>query len=94
MRSGEVPVEQQYKGLSGPAKQAGLTVEERQSFSKLLEDSGLIDAFRAKHPEALGVFSYYSQRRREPGHESGIAPRLRPGVAFIEAGRRVHPVDG
>ena len=62
MRSGEVPVEQQYKGLSGPAKQAGLTVEERKSFSKLLADANLIDAFRAKHPEALGVFSYYSQR--------------------------------
>ena len=62
MRNGGVPVEEQYKGLSGPAKQAGLTVEERKSFSKLLEDANLIDAFRTKHPEALGVFSYYSQR--------------------------------
>jgi exonuclease III len=62
MRNGGVPVEEQYKGLSGPAKQAGLTVEERQSFSQLLKDADLFDAFRAKHPEALGVFSYYSQR--------------------------------
>ena len=57
-----VPVEEQYKGLSGPAKQAGLTVEERKSFSKLLADADLVDAFRAKHPDALGIFSYYSQR--------------------------------
>ena len=62
MRSGEVPVAEQYKGLSGPAKQAGLTVEERQSFSQLLKDADLIDAFRQKHPSASGVFSYYSQR--------------------------------
>jgi exodeoxyribonuclease III len=62
MRSGEVEVKDQYKGLSGPAKQAGLTVEERQSFSRLLEDADLVDAFRQKHPEASGVFSYYSQR--------------------------------
>jgi exodeoxyribonuclease III len=62
MRSGDVPVEKQYVGLSGPAKQAGLTVEERQSFSRLLEDADLVDAFRQKHPEASGVFSYYSQR--------------------------------
>ena len=62
MRAGEVAVEKQYVGLSGPAKQAGLTVEERQSFSQLLKDADLIDAFRAKHPEASGIFSYYSQR--------------------------------
>ena len=62
MRNGGVPVEEQNKGLSGPAKQAGLTVEERKSFSKLLADADLVDAFRTKHPEALGVFSYYSQR--------------------------------
>ena len=40
----------------------GLTVEERESFSQLLKDADLIDAFRQKHPEASGVFSYYSQR--------------------------------
>ena len=62
MRNGGVPVEEQYKGLSAVAKQAGLTPEERESFSKLLADAGLVDAFRQKHPEALGVFSYYSQR--------------------------------
>ena len=62
MRNGGVPLAEQYKGLSSVAKQAGLTVEERQSFSRLLEDTGLIDAFRAKHPSAMGVFSYYSQR--------------------------------
>ena len=49
-------------GLSGPKKQAGLTIEERTSFARLLDDAGLVDAFRAQHPDAKGVFSYYSQR--------------------------------
>lgn len=62
MRRGEIDVIDQYKGLSGVAKQAGLTVEERQSFSKLLKDANMVDTFRQKHPEAVGVFSYYSQR--------------------------------
>lgn len=62
MRRGNVAIAKQYKGLSGPAKQAGLTIEERQSFSKLLNDANLVDTFRHKHPEAVGIFSYYSQR--------------------------------
>ena len=62
MRNGGVPLAEQYKGLSSVAKQAGLTVEERQSFSRLLEDADLVDAFRQKHPSATGIFSYYSQR--------------------------------
>lgn len=60
--SGEVTLEDQYAGLSGPKKQAGLTSEERASFSQLLEDADLVDTFRAQHPQASGVFSYYSQR--------------------------------
>ena len=55
-------MEDQYAGLSGPKKQAGLTSEERASFSQLLEDADLVDTFRAQHPQASGVFSYYSQR--------------------------------
>ena len=50
------------QGPLGPGEAGGLTVEERKSFSQLLKDANLIDAFRTKHPEALGVFSYYSQR--------------------------------
>jgi exodeoxyribonuclease III len=62
MRRGNVDIVKQYKGLSGPAKQAGLTVEERQSFSKLLNAANLVATFRHKHPEAVVIFSYYSQR--------------------------------
>ncbi|CAE7749912.1 ARP, partial [Symbiodinium necroappetens] len=42
-------------------KSAGLTPEERQSFSKLLE-SGFKDGFALQHPEALGAFTYWSVR--------------------------------
>jgi exodeoxyribonuclease III len=99
MRNGGVPVEEQYKGLSGPAKQAGLTVEERKSFSQLLKDADLIDAFRAKHPEALGVFSYYSQRVvANRGMNRGLrldyvlaSPSLKLADAFILSNDEVWP---
>ena len=39
-----------------------MTVEERRSFSQLLKDADLVDAFRQKHPDASGVFRTYSQR--------------------------------
>lgn len=56
------PVEEQYTGLTSLKKFAGLTPEERHSFPKLLEDAELIDTFRALHPDASGVFTYFSQR--------------------------------
>jgi len=56
------PVEEQYLGLTSLKKQAGLTPDERNSFPKLLEDADLVDTFRALHPDASGVFSYFSQR--------------------------------
>jgi exodeoxyribonuclease III len=59
---GSVAVEDQYVGLAGPKKQAGLTAEERLSFTRMLASGRLVDAFRARHPDARGVFSYYSQR--------------------------------
>ena len=62
LNSGDVAIEDQYTGLSAIKKQAGLTVEERVSFTKLLDDAGLVDSFRRQHPAATGVFTYYSQR--------------------------------
>lgn len=56
------PVEDQYTGLTSLKKSAGLTPEERNSFPKVLEDADLVDTFRALHPDASGVFSYFSQR--------------------------------
>jgi exodeoxyribonuclease III len=48
-------------------KQAGVTPQERVSFTEQLE-SGFIDAFRKLHPDAKGNYSYWSQRagNREP----------------------------
>eukprot|EP00635_Sarcinochrysidales_sp_CCMP3193_P009906 CAMPEP_0118902812 /NCGR_PEP_ID=MMETSP1166-20130328/7935_1 /TAXON_ID=1104430 /ORGANISM="Chrysoreinhardia sp, Strain CCMP3193" /LENGTH=402 /DNA_ID=CAMNT_0006842027 /DNA_START=154 /DNA_END=1362 /DNA_ORIENTATION=+ len=52
----------QYVGLTSIKKQAGLTAKERASFAAFLEDAEITDTFAAFHPEALGCFSYYSQR--------------------------------
>jgi exodeoxyribonuclease III len=49
-------------------KQAGVTPQERSSFTKQLEDSKYVDLFRYFHPTAKGHYSYWSQRagNREP----------------------------
>jgi len=54
-------------GAKHLAKQAGVTEQERQSFSKQLE-AGFVDIFRKLHPNAKGNYSYWSQRagNREP----------------------------
>nr|QDO16222.1 DNA-(apurinic or apyrimidinic site) lyase [Lingulodinium polyedra] len=56
------PLEEQYTGLTSLKKFAGLTPEERGSFPRMLEEAGLVDTFRRLHPEASGVFSYFSTR--------------------------------
>ena len=40
---------------------AGYTIEERESFDKLLDKTGLIDTFRFEHPETI-KYSYWSYR--------------------------------
>jgi len=55
-------------GAKHTSKQAGLTPQERESFSRLLH-SGFQDALRFFYPEHLGQFSYWSQRTRaRPGN--------------------------
>mmetsp|Transcript_11941 Transcript_11941/g.38430 ORF Transcript_11941/g.38430 Transcript_11941/m.38430 type:complete len:143 (-) Transcript_11941:357-785(-) len=58
----EKPIADQYLGLTSLKKSAGLTPEERESFPKMLKEADLVDTFRALHPDASGVFSYYSMR--------------------------------
>jgi exodeoxyribonuclease-3 len=43
-------------------KTAGFTVEERESFSNILEKANLIDTFRYKHPEEI-KYSFWSYMR-------------------------------
>lgn len=66
MAAGEVEVADQYVGLAGPKKQAGLTADERESFASMLEEGDLVDAFRRFHPTATGVFSYCAFTPRPP----------------------------
>jgi len=56
------PIAEQYVGLSALKKFAGLTPDERESFPKMLEEADLVDTFRTMHPEAKGVFTYFSQK--------------------------------
>jgi exodeoxyribonuclease III len=44
------------------AKAAGTTPEERASFGEVLTTAGMYDTFRSRHPEAKGVYSYWSMR--------------------------------
>ena len=55
------------EGAKHLVKSAGTTPEERASFEQQL-DAGYVDAFRELHPDALGHYSYWSQRagNREP----------------------------
>lgn len=55
-------------GAKHLAKQAGVTEQERTSFTDQLQESGFQDAFRALHPDAKGCYTYWSQRagNREP----------------------------
>ena len=43
-------------------KSAGCTPREREAFGVLLADGPYVDCFRQLHPEAQGVFSYWSTR--------------------------------
>jgi len=54
-------------GAKHLTKQAGVTDQERESFTKQL-DAGFVDVFRRLHPDAKGNYSYWSQRagNREP----------------------------
>jgi exodeoxyribonuclease III len=54
-------------GASHLDKQAGVTPQERESFTSQLE-AGFVDVFRRLHPDAKGHYSYWSQRagNREP----------------------------
>lgn len=49
-------------------KQAGVTPQERASFTEQLQSGGFVDAFRWLHPTARGHYSYWSMRagNREP----------------------------
>lgn len=53
------------------AKQAGVTVEERESFQAQL-DAGFIDAFRHLHPTAQGHYTYWSQRAGNRAPNKGL----------------------
>ena len=49
---------------------AGFSDEERESFGKLL-DIGLVDTFRARHPDLEGAYSWWSYRMRARARNAG-----------------------
>lgn len=54
----------------GSKKRAGWTDEERQSFSKTIEEDNLIDTFRDKHPNEK-KYSYWDYRSRARDRNKG-----------------------
>ena len=61
---GDLNVAHQEIDLKNPASNrgnAGFSDEERESFGKLL-DAGFTDSFRYLHPDATGVYSWWSYR--------------------------------
>ena len=61
---GDLNVAHQEIDLKNPASNrgsAGFSDEERESFTKLL-DSGFTDTFRHLHPDATGMYSWWSYR--------------------------------
>mmetsp|Transcript_58994 Transcript_58994/g.140867 ORF Transcript_58994/g.140867 Transcript_58994/m.140867 type:complete len:372 (-) Transcript_58994:103-1218(-) len=45
-------------------KQPGTTLEERESFTQLLEDLDMSDAWRCQHPTATRAFTFWSARQK------------------------------
>ena len=62
----------EYIGVSRLKSQAGCTPTERVSFGELLREGRLVDTYRQLHPQALGMFSYWSQRARNRTHNRGL----------------------
>jgi exodeoxyribonuclease III len=54
------------------AKSAGTTPEERTSFRENFLDNGFIDAFKMKHKDATGSFSYWSVRAGNVSRNRGL----------------------
>jgi len=80
-------------GAKHLAKQAGVTAEERASFTEQL-DSGFVDVFRRLHPNAAGHYSYWSQRAGNRPPNKGL--RLDYFIcdsSFFDEGSNVVPRD-
>jgi len=73
---GDLNVAHQEIDLANPKsnkKTPGFTIQERESFSKILAEAKLIDTFRSKYPEKQ-QFTFYSYKRQ--ARDKGIGWRL------------------
>ncbi len=69
-------------------KQCGLTPEERASWGETLRTCGLVDTFRAFHPNATGWYSYWSGRAGNKPKNRGLR------LDYFAASERMMGVDG
>ena len=53
-------------------KCAGTTPEERESFTKILDENDFVDLFRHLHPEAKGHYSFWSTRAGNRSVNKGL----------------------
>jgi len=75
------------------AKSAGTSPGERAAFAQMLTECGLVDTFRAVHPDAQHCYSYWSQRAGNRPFNRGL--RLdyfvaSLGLASASSGLRLH----
>ncbi len=59
-------------GAKHLVKQAGVTPQERASFTQQLADSGFVDVFRHLHPTAQGHYTYWSTRAGNRDANKGL----------------------
>ena len=61
----------------GNLKTAGFTVEERESFSTLLEENKFVDSFRHLYPDKTAAYSYWSYRSNARTNNKGWSVQWR-----------------
>lgn len=50
---------------------AGFSDEEREKFSRLLEENGLVDSYRSLYPDKAGAYTWWSYRMRARERNAG-----------------------
>ena len=50
---------------------AGFSDEEREKFSRLLEENGLVDSYRSRYPDKAGAYTWWSYRMRARERNAG-----------------------
>ena len=96
---GDLNVAHQEIDLKNPKTNRGFTDEEREKMTRLLE-SGFTDSFRWLHPDATGIYSWWSYRFQARKNNAGwridyfiVSDRLRDRIKRAEILTQVEGSD-